>query len=243
MNNSGLIKRTKRKKNYTNIDNKVLISKNLSFEAKGFLCYIIMLPDDWILHKNVVMKEFKIGRVYLDRIFDELEREGYMVSTEMVKTSEGKFEGKSYHFYEECIFKTDVDLQHPTDVDLPLSVNQHLQNTNIQTTKKEIRKKVEIAPEMLQLFKSFRDQYKGRKRGLEVEFYNFQKKHKDWIEVLPLLEPAIKLQNQHRAKLNAAGRFVPNCKNMKTWVNGRYWEEEAEEGVLLNNIPFGRTIN
>ena len=33
--------------NYTIVDNTVLQNVNLSFEARGFLAYLLSLPDDW----------------------------------------------------------------------------------------------------------------------------------------------------------------------------------------------------
>ena len=60
--NTDLIKRTKRTENFTVIGNDILTRKDLSFNAKGFLCYILSLPNDWIVHKTWLQKEFKIGR-------------------------------------------------------------------------------------------------------------------------------------------------------------------------------------
>ena len=63
----------------------------------------------------------------------------------------------------------------------------------------------------------------GTVLGLPREFANFKKKHKDWREVLPLLEPAIRSQIKQR-KID--GRF---WKHFQTWINGGCWEEESPE--------------
>lgn len=60
----------------------------------------------------------------------------------------------------------------------------------------------------------------GTVRGNPREFANFKNKHKDWKEVLPLLEPAIRGQIKQRAK---DGRY---WKNFQTWINSGSWEEE-----------------
>lgn len=68
------------------------------------------------------------------------------------------------------------------------------------------------------------------KMGLETEFNHFVKKHKDWIEVIDLLLPAINKQVKHKQYLVASGApFVAEWKNFRTWINQRCWEEETPE--------------
>lgn len=94
-----MIKRTKRKVNFTVIGNEILQSKELSFTAKGLLCYILSLPDDWVLHKTWLQKEFKVSRRLIDRIFKEIETAGYMHSLDMIIKNR-RFVGKNYLFYD-----------------------------------------------------------------------------------------------------------------------------------------------
>lgn len=76
------------------------------------------------------------------------------------------------------------------------------------------------------VFDTFRRAYKGTKRGLNTEFTNFKKKHKDWREVLPLLLPLYEQQQAKRQKALAEGCFVPQEKNLQTYINQRCWEAE-----------------
>ncbi len=76
-------------------------------------------------------------------------------------------------------------------------------------------------------FEKFRKAYPGTKRGLNEEYNNFQKKHKDWEEVLPLLISALEQQILQRSKDAATGIFVPPWKNLTTWLNQRCWTEQA----------------
>jgi len=71
-------------------------------------------------------------------------------------------------------------------------------------------------------FDSARKLFRGRKNGLAPELKNFQKKHKNWIEIIPLLTPAI--ENQ------IVWRKQDNCywKNFQTWINNSCWTEEKE---------------
>lgn len=96
---NNLIKRTKRTHNFTVLMNEVFQSK-LQADSLGVLCYLLSLPDDWVLHKTHLMKHFAIGREKMDRIFKELEASGFMLAMNMIRTQEGKFIGRSYIVYD-----------------------------------------------------------------------------------------------------------------------------------------------
>lgn len=131
MRNNNLIKRTKKNANFTIIDNEILKNLEMSFEAKGLLCYILSLPDDWVLHTSQIMSQFKIGRTYLQRCFNEIEAAGYMIKVGMVKGVKGRFEGYSYMFYDEPKGKQldSPHTQNPHTVK-PHTANEHLLSTN-----------------------------------------------------------------------------------------------------------------
>ncbi len=70
-----------------------------------------------------------------------------------------------------------------------------------------------------------RKAWPGVKRGLDEEFENFKKKHRDWKKALSLLKPAIDEQVKRRKINVSASRFVPPWKNFQTWINNRCWTE------------------
>ena len=76
-----------------------------------------------------------------------------------------------------------------------------------------------------EVFDSFRKQYPGTKRGLDVEFANFVKKHRDWREVVELLEKRLNYQKEARQVRKENKLFVPEWKNLQTWINQRCWED------------------
>ena len=85
--------------------------------------------------------------------------------------------------------------------------------------------------------------YPGTKRGSKVEFENFQKKHKNWQEILPLLEPAIAKQIETRKILKERDAFIPEWKHFKTWINNYGWEETArvpadDKACIDCNAPY-----
>lgn len=79
-----------------------------------------------------------------------------------------------------------------------------------------------------EMFESFRKIYRGRKRGLETEFANFKKKHKDWDSVVKILFRTYNQQCALADELKAKGEFVPVPKNLQTYINQRCWEEEID---------------
>jgi hypothetical protein len=84
------------------------------------------------------------------------------------------------------------------------------------------------------LFDEFRKLYPGTKRGNQTEFDNYCKKHKDWLSCLQLLKTAISNQIDSRENKKNKGEFVPEWKNLQTWINQRCWEEEIIQLQLIN---------
>jgi len=84
----------------------------------------------------------------------------------------------------------------------------------------------------LNLFDKFRKLYPGTKRGNSTEFNDFIKKHKDWKLILPSLYSIIEKQIKYRANI-PSGKFIPDWKNLKTWINNRCWEEETSLNDLI----------
>ncbi len=89
-----------------------------------------------------------------------------------------------------------------------------------------------IKSDFLVMFESARQLYPGTKRGLETEFENFTKKHKDWKKVIGLLESAIKNQIEQRKADKSRKLFVPHWKHFKTWINNRCWEEHTGRELI-----------
>ena len=115
-----------------------------------------------------------------------------------------------------------------------------------KVNKNKIKEK-KIKKDVYEIFECFRKLYPGTKRGLETEFCNFQKKHGDWENIIPALLPALESQIAIKKQSASLGGFVPQWKNLQTYINQRCWEEEVivivgknnnEEFVGENEIPF-----
>lgn len=55
------------------------------------------------------------------------------------------------------------------------------------------------------------------------------KKHKDWHDVIPILNKAIDAENRKRKEAKDADSFYPNPKNLQTYINNRSWELFTDE--------------
>ena len=94
-------------------------------------------------------------------------------------------------------------------------------------------KKIVVRPtdEELIEFDIFRDNYKGKKRGLITEMDNFIKKHKDWKEVLLIL---------NRLYLDwGEQKYIPH---FQTFINQRQWEMFDIKPKKLTK-PYGEEFN
>jgi hypothetical protein len=110
----------------------------ISLEAKGLIAYMSSKPDDWIFHKSEIMKECKVGRDKLNKIYKELELSGNLVVTQL-HDKEGKFSRTETLFFvdpENNPAFIPLTEKQPPCTDLPLTDSpytdkQHLQSKDI----------------------------------------------------------------------------------------------------------------
>ena len=70
--------RVEKSKNFTTINNEFIFNKNLSLKAKGLLCHLLALPNDWKLYVEEVEKWSTDGKSAIYSAFKELTSNGYM---------------------------------------------------------------------------------------------------------------------------------------------------------------------
>ena len=85
-------------KNFTTINNEFIFNKDMSLKAKGLLCHLLALPNDWELYVEEVCRWHKDKRDSVYSCFKELIKLGYIERTQ--KRSDGKFKGYDYTVYE-----------------------------------------------------------------------------------------------------------------------------------------------
>ncbi len=119
--------RVKKDNNFTTINNEFIFNKNLSLKAKGLLCHILALPNDWTLYVEEVGNWHKDGKAAIYSAFKELTANGYM-KREQIRDSKGKIIKWNYLVFEKphTDFQ-DVDNQYVDKQDVD---NRTLLNTN-----------------------------------------------------------------------------------------------------------------
>jgi len=88
------------------------------------------------------------------------------------------------------------------------------------------------ADKSMDLFDVFRLEYKkegGKARGLDTEYGNFKKKHKDYKEVSKIIGKCFENEMNDRnalkrRKATDPKTFIPELKNLSTYINQRSWE-------------------
>lgn len=85
---------------YVMISKEMLRDKDLSPKAKGFLCYLLSLPDTWKIYPRQLASELGIGRDQVYSVLSELLRVGYAYKTE-TRVENGRFSTVVYEFYED----------------------------------------------------------------------------------------------------------------------------------------------
>tara|TARA_R100000734_G_scaffold5583_1_gene4828 strand:- start:1932 stop:2606 length:675 start_codon:yes stop_codon:yes gene_type:complete len=143
--------RVEKSKNFTTINNEFIFNKNLSLKAKGLLCHLLALPNDWKLYVEEVEKWSTDGKSAIYSAFKELTTNGYMKRKQI--REKGKIVSWDYIVFE----KPHTDFQDIEKLDVE---NRPLLNTNIKlntnNTKTERDYPFELNLEAWELWKEFR---------------------------------------------------------------------------------------
>lgn len=225
--------------NYTVISNVFLRDEKLSLKAKGLLATILSLPETWDFSIKGICSVVKEGTTAVYSAIDELKKCGYC-SIIKNRNEKGMIIGNDYTFYENPHMEN-------LNMDNPKMDNQTQINTNDKDNKKEKNK--EEIKELKEKFTTFVSLYKkagGRVRGVDTEFNDFIKRHKDWKLVIPYLEIALKRETKARNQARLEKRFFPEMKNLQTYLGKqRAWEMYVTIGEKIDTetyTPQGRSI-
>lgn len=110
------------------------------------------------------------------------------------------------------------------DVDVDVDVDVDINNT----PPKSPPKGKGVIDKFEEEFERFRKMYPGTKRGLDTEYANFKRKHKDYRDAVFLLYDSAERYKIWREKKIEAKEFAPEYANLQTWINQRRWESEYE---------------
>lgn len=98
-NNKTMIRVIKKENPFVTIDKTCLKDDRLSWKAKGLLCYLLSLPDDWEIYVSELKSHASDGRDSTAAALRELIKNGYAIR-ERNRDEEGKLRGYIYQIFE-----------------------------------------------------------------------------------------------------------------------------------------------
>lgn len=99
MSKKTMIRVVKNEDPYVKIDKTALKDERLSWKAKGILCYLLSLPDDWQIYINELQKHSSDGRDSTASALKELIKYGYC-HREQSRDERGRLDGFLYTVFE-----------------------------------------------------------------------------------------------------------------------------------------------
>ncbi|MFS1106757.1 hypothetical protein [Enterococcus faecalis] len=135
------IKKAKAERNYTTLQNETIRDSRLSYKARGLLCYMLSMSNDWIFYvSDLVNKSTKDGKSSVNSGLKELSDFGYLLR-EQKRSKDGKFSENDWLLYEVpqkniCSKpSTDFPSTGKQSTEKPTSDNRPLRSTNYKNTK------------------------------------------------------------------------------------------------------------
>ena len=125
----------KKNNNYTTINNEFIFNKDMSLKAKGLLCHLLALPENWELYVEELEKWHKDGKSAIYSAFKELSKFGYI--ERLQRREKGLFKGFDYIVYEK------PNIEKPK-TDKPKTENRTLLNTDILLNTNNTKKRFDF---------------------------------------------------------------------------------------------------
>jgi len=143
-------------KNFTTINNEFIFNKEMSLKAKGLLCHLLALPNDWKLYVEEVEKWHKDGKKAIYSAFKELTQLGYMERSQV--REKGKIVSWEYTVFEKPhTQKVDVENVYVENAPL-LNTNIKLKTNSNKTKGFEFETLEELNVEVWKKWSEFRTQ-------------------------------------------------------------------------------------
>lgn len=124
--------RSSNQSNYSIINNEVLKRDDLSWKAKGIMCYILSLPNDWEIYLEELQKHSTDGRDSFRSGWNELKDKGY------VKREPMKNKGKIVEWRTEIVESLDLTTFSPhtekSQVEKPYMEKPQVENPKLLST-------------------------------------------------------------------------------------------------------------
>lgn len=244
-----MVHREEHNEGFTQVDNTVLRNVNLSFEARGFLVYLLSFPDDWNFTVRGLVKQTGVSKSTILRLMNELKAAGY-IKLEKHKDKDGRFTSSSWHIYEGT-FESHIPQKRNTaktehgengtrsarnTVNPESGITEHGENgpIRIMNVNEELNKQITkenkqqggVLSEVEKMFLQFWSIYpkKVDKKGSFRAFKNIPKLK----EQFPGIIKALEIQKESDQWTKNHGQFIPNP---TTYIHQERWltVNEADE--------------
>lgn len=223
-------------RNYQNVPRELVFDKNLSDRARFVYVFMACKPDNWDFYLEPMAKDIGYSVDTLRKYINELVASGWLIKGKQTNEN-GVFGAVEYTIKASKFTDTEKmrhgknNTQDNKDINIP-----NLNETNNIEIKKEKEK------EYKEKFASFVSAYKkmgGKVRGVDTEFNDFKRRHKDWKEVLPYLELAVQRESRQREQAKANKKFFPEPKMLQTYLGKqRAWELYVTIGEDITNEEY-----
>lgn len=138
--NTGQIVKSGTIREFVQLPNDIVNSKDLTLQEKGMLAFLLALPNDWVLYRNNLYDKLPDSPGTVDRVFRSLQNKGYILSVRIFGEL-GRFKGWNHVVYDYRVrdspksANTDIGESGPIQINNPIVTNT---NTNyIQINKEE----------------------------------------------------------------------------------------------------------
>lgn len=239
-----MVHREEHNEGFTQVSNAVLRNVNLSWEARGFLCYLLSLPDDWSFSIKGLVKQTGATEHTIKRLVKELQIEGYVVLTRHTN-ERGKVTKWTWDIYEtgkkvQMLKSPQVEIARcgesqmvaePDSGSTTCGKTASIQITNIneelnKQITKENKQQGGVLSEVETMFLQFWSIYpkKVDKKGSYRAFKNIPKLKEQFPGILKALE----IQKESDQWTKNHGQFIPNP---TTYIHQERWltVNEADE--------------
>ena len=120
--------------NFTVVSNDLAHDARLSWEARGFLVYLLSLPDDWNFNIKGLVSQTGTKKDVILRLVKELKEAGY-ISIKQETGKRGVFTVKTWEIYEDCtVVGNDRTRQTPNTVKTEHGENRTRETPNTVLT-------------------------------------------------------------------------------------------------------------
>lgn len=96
-----MIIRRKHSSNYTVIPNALLQDERLALDEKGLLCFLLHLPEDWVVRQGDLKKRCGVSKDKMQRLMRRLIELGYVLMVKSRDDDTQKFGANEYHVYDQ----------------------------------------------------------------------------------------------------------------------------------------------